>query len=505
RRVLVVDDNDSARAVIKDLLSDLSFSVDDVDSGRKAIVALQLAARGGQPYDLVFLDYQMPGMNGIETAQAMGGLNLEPAPRLVMVTSYGREDVVRQSRAAKIDEVLVKPASASALLDAAVRVLGLTSGAGEILSPASHGAHPQALALRAGARVLLVEDNDLNQQVAGELLEDAGFVVEIADNGQIAVDKVASATEPWDIVLMDMQMPVMDGVTATVEIRKKVPAEQLPIVAMTANAMQQDRDRCLAAGMQDFVTKPIEPEDLWRALVKWRPPKAQDSAKPATSTSSRPPQPASREPTGGVEVPLPDHIEGLDVTLGLKRVLGKRPMYLGMLRKFVAGQRSAIDEIRAALDAGNRATAERLAHTTKGVCGNIGAAGTQALAGALEQAVKSGEDTARLTALNTSLAEALIPLVRAIEDWLPPDQTQLAVAAAAAVAVDEAALMRVTTQLRALCDDMDSEAEELIDREQALLRSAYPAHYETMANAIRNFDFDTALTQLDAAIASRRG
>ena len=351
----------------------------------------------------------------------------------------------------------------------------------------------------------LVEDNDLNQQVAGELLEDAGFVVEIADNGQIAVDKVASATEPWDIVLMDMQMPVMDGVTATVEIRKKVPAEQLPIVAMTANAMQQDRDRCLAAGMQDFVTKPIEPEDLWRALVKWIPPKAQDSAKPATSTSSQPPQPASREPTGGAEVPLPDHIEGLDVTLGLKRVLGKRPMYLGMLRKFVAGQRSAIDEIRAALDAGNRATAERLAHTTKGVCGNIGAAGTQALAGALEQAVKSGEDTARLTALNTSLAEALIPLVRAIEDWLPPDQTQLAVAAAAAVAVDEAALMRVTTQLRALCDDMDSEAEELIDREQALLRSAYPAHYETMANAIRNFDFDTALTQLDAAIASRRG
>ncbi len=504
KRVLVVDDNDSARAVIKDLLSDLSFSVDDVDSGRKAIVALQTASRTGQPYELVFLDYQMPGMNGIETAQAMGGLNLEPAPRLVMVTSYGREDVVRQSRAAKIDEVLVKPASASALLDAALRVLGLSASGGHALPARDQGAHPQALALRAGARVLLVEDNDLNQQVASELLEDAGFVVEIADNGQIAVDKVAGAAEPWDIVLMDMQMPVMDGVTATIEIRKTIAADTLPIVAMTANAMQSDRERCLAAGMQDFVTKPIEPDDLWQALIQWVPPRAQPPSEAVASAVARPPARAAKAPSAA-EVPLPDHIEGLDVALGLKRVLGKRPMYLGMLRKFVAGQRGAVDAVRAALDAGDRAAAERLAHTTKGVCGNIGASQAQALAGELEHAVKTSEPRAALDAHCEALRATLEPLVTALADWLPPDPAQQAPATAqGAKIVDEAALASVTTQLRALCDDMDSEAEELIEREGTLLQSGYPAHFQAISQAIRSFEFEQALAQIDAAVAARK-
>ena len=498
RRVLVVDDNDSARAVIKDLLCDLGFSVDDVDGGRKAIVALQTASRTGQPYELVFLDYQMPGMNGIETAQAMGGLNLEPAPRLVMVTSYGREDVVRQSREAKIDEVLVKPASASALLDAALRVLGLSASGGHELTARNQGAHPQALALRAGARILLVEDNDLNQQVASELLEDAGFVVEIAENGQIAVDMVASAAQPWDIVLMDMQMPVMDGVTATEVIRRTVSVAQLPIVAMTANAMQADRERCLAAGMQDFVTKPIEPEELWQALIKWVKPREQ----PANLAGAAVAAPSRREAANGAEVALPEDIEGLDVTLGLKRVLGKRPMYLSMLRKFVAGQKGAIEEINAALDAGDLGTAERLAHTTKGVSGNIGATRAQELAGVLEHAIKEGQARSSLDALSESLRQTLAPLVQALAEWLPPEVSAQA-QASASTAVDEAALARVTQQLRDLCADMDSEAEELIEREAGLLAAAYPAHFNALSQAVRDFEFDVALAQLDAAVAAR--
>ena len=503
-RVLAVDDNESARSVIKDLLNDLSFSVDDVGSGREAVEAVLRAARTDQPYALIFLDYQMPDMDGIETAQALGALNLQPAPRLIMVTSYGREDVVRQSRAANIDEVLVKPVNASALRDASVRVLGLASDTADG-SQAQHvrGEHPLGLALRAGARVLVVEDNDLNQQVASELLEDAGFVVEIAEDGQVAVDKVRGATKPWDIVLMDMQMPVMDGVTATIEIRKTVRADTLPIVAMTANAMQSDRERCLAAGMQDFITKPIEPDDLWKALLKWIPPldvDANPEADPSRPTTAQ----ASTLPAD--DVPLPDHIEGLDVTLGLRRVMGKRPMYLGMLRKFVAGQRGAVDAVRAALDAGDLATAERLAHTTKGVSGNIGAGRAQERAGELERAIKSGQPRPALDAFNDELRRTLDPLVQALADWLPADPSQrpaLAPGAAAAV-IDEAALERVAARLRALCSDMDSEAEELIEREGALLGSAYPAHFEVISQAVRGFEFDTALAQLDAAVSARR-
>jgi len=341
-----------------------------------------------------------------------------------------------------------------------------------------------------------VEDNDLNQQVAGELLEDAGFEVAIAEDGQIAVDMVAGATEPWDIVLMDMQMPVMDGVTATEVIRRTVPAAQLPIVAMTANAMQADRERCLAAGMQDFVTKPIEPEELWQALLKWVPPRAQ----PLEGTPT--PGPGPRGTPGDAEVPLPEHIPGLDVTLGLKRVLGKRPMYLGMLRKFVAGQRQAVDEVVAALDAGDLATAERLAHTTKGVSGNIGAMKAQELAGALEHAVKSGEERAALDSQCEALRQTLEPLVKALAEWLPPEVSAQAQASAGA-AVDEAALAQVTQRLRDLCADMDSEAEELIEREAGLLAAAYPAHFNALSQAVRDFEFDAALAQLDAAVATR--
>jgi two-component system sensor histidine kinase/response regulator len=514
RRVLVVDDNDSARAVIKDMLADMSFAVDAVPSGREAIGAVARAAQTGQPYELVFLDWQMPVMDGIETAQALGTQALDPSPHLVMVTSYGREDVMKQARDAGIEEVLVKPVTGSVLMEAAARVLGLTEFEAADRTAVSADGIPQALAALRGARVLLVEDNDLNQQVAGELLEDAGFVVQIAEDGQIAVDKVLGAAEPWDIVLMDMQMPVMDGVAATVEIRKTVGAALLPIVAMTANAMQQDRERCLAAGMQDFVTKPIEPADLWQALLKWVRPRAgvAEAAETAhaqkraetAATSAKPPGKTAHSPAA--DVPLPEHIEGLDVTLGLKRVLGKRPMYLGMLRKFVAGQRGAVNAVHAALDADDLATAERLAHTTKGVSGNIGAEKAQALAGELEHAVKTGEPRATLNAHCDALRGTLEPLVQALADWLPPDPAQEGRAPAGGLPlIDDEELSRVTTRLRTLCEELDADAEELIEREAALLQGGYPAHFQAITEAVRGFEFEQALARIDAALAARKG
>ena len=507
RRVLVVDDHSTARGVIKDLLTHMRFTVDDVAGGPEAIEAVRKAARSGAGYDLVLLDWQMPGMDGIETAQALQALALRPSPRLVMVTSYGREDVMALARNAGIDEVLVKPATASSLFDAAIRVLGLSTleealvaGRGTEITPL------QDLAALRGARVLLVEDNDLNQQVARELLQDAGVIVEIAENGQIAVDKVAGATEPWDIVFMDMQMPVMDGVTATLEIRKTVPGVQLPIVAMTANAMQQDRERCLAAGMQDFVTKPIEPEELWQALLKWVPPREQARSTHAVGGQGLAPPRRTQDQgdeAASAELPLPTHIEGLDVTTGLRRVLGQRPRYLGMLRMFVTGQRDTIQQLRAALEADDRNTAERLAHTTKGVCGNIGAEKAQALAGELEQAVKAGADAALLHTLNDALRQTLVPLVLALDAWLPPGHGAMTTTAPASAVVDEADLERVFDQLRALCQDMDSEAEELLEREAVLLSSAFPSHFQALTNAVRAFDFEAALVELDAARAAR--
>jgi PAS domain S-box-containing protein len=273
RHVLVVDDNENARLVINDLLAAMTFKVAEVGSGQAAIEAVRTAASTPDAYEIVFLDWQMPGMDGIETARQIKALGLRNEPHLVMVTAHGREELHKEAEAVGIEDVLIKPVNASLLFDTAMRVLGAEQTASR-----SAGDAPslllEAMAAIKGARILLVEDNDLNQMVAGEILTDAGFVVEIADNGQIAVDRVTkNPGAPWDIILMDMQMPVMDGVTATIEIRKHPEFNDLPIVAMTANAMQQDKDRCLAAGMVDFITKPIMPDELWAALQRWIMPK----------------------------------------------------------------------------------------------------------------------------------------------------------------------------------------------------------------------------------------
>jgi len=269
--------------------------------------------------------------------------------------------------------------------------------------------------------------------------------------------------------------------------------------------MQQDRERCLAAGMQDFVTKPIEPEELWRALHKWVPPRRPDQT--VRESNAAPPRsqpdaaPAQGDGLASSELALPGHVAGLNVSLGLRRVMDQPSRYIGMLRKFVASQRGATEEVQAALEAGDMARAERLAHTTKAVCGNIGAERAQALAGELEQAIKSGEDAARLHALNAALRQTLVPLVQALDAWLPPETPVLSVTGSAAV--DEAALERVCRQLRSLCADMDSEAEELIDREGSLLSSAFPDHFQALSDAVRAFDFDAALAALQAAEALR--
>ena len=238
--------------------------------------------------------------------------------------------------------------------------------------------------------------------------------VDLAENGQIALDKVRAAD--YDIVLMDMQMPVMDGVTATREIRKEARFKDLPVVAMTANAMQGDRDRCMAAGMNDHVAKPIEPENLWKALLKWIKPRQATAAALAVN------------PQAVEDVDLPSGIAGLDMVNGLRRVLGKKPLYLSMLRKFVAGQKSVLAEIRKALENNLPDTAERLAHTLKGVSGTIGATGLQQLAEKLEIAIRERHSREAVDARIDALKMPLEYLITQLEKNLPEERVKTAAA-----------------------------------------------------------------------------
>ncbi|HVR53279.1 MAG TPA: response regulator, partial [Pseudorhodoferax sp.] len=378
RRALVVDDNAHAATVLSEMLEHMTLEVTTVHSGALAVAAARQAALAGSPFDFALLDWRMPGMDGLQTAAAIRALALEPPPQIMIVTAYGRDDVAESAQQAGIEHLVFKPVGMSVLQEALMRAC-------RAATPATRPSAPQhassTFAALRGAHVLLVEDNELNQQVASELLRDAGLAVDIAGNGREALQMVHAQTRAgrapaYDVVLMDMQMPVMDGVTATQALRQDPRHAAMPILAMTANARAADRERCLAAGMQDFIAKPIEPEAMWQALARWVTPREAAPAEPAPlpgiAASAAPipataPSPAAAPPA--LDLPA---IAGLDTAAGLRRVLGKVPLYRQLLSKFMAGQAGTPQAIAQALQHGDAATAERLAHTLKGVAGNLG-------------------------------------------------------------------------------------------------------------------------------------
>jgi len=475
KRVLVVDDNENARQVLGEMLGGMGLEVDQADSGLTAIATVERAEKQNKPYEIVFIDWQMPGMDGIETGRRLAALPLSRMPHMMMVTAYGREEIIKGAEAAGIEDVLIKPVSPSLLFDGVVRAM---SGVVDVARTAADApAHSfEQLAAIKGARILLVEDNDLNQEVAIELLTDAGFVVDLAENGQSALDKVRAAH--YDIVLMDMQMPVMDGETATREIRKEARFKDLPVVAMTANAREGDRDRCLAAGMNDHVAKPIEPEDLWQALLKW--------VRPRTAARADVQAP-------GAEITLPSAIDGLDMAAGLRRVGGKKMLYVSILHKFVAGQKSAVPEMVKALDDNMGDTAQRLAHTLKSACAYIGATGLQQRAATIETAILERRPREEIDARLDELARPLETLVAELEQRLTNTPGKEAVTA------DPEKLRSVCRQLETLLAEDNSEAVDVMEANAALLNAAFPNHYREIDDAIHSFDYEVALMALKAA------
>ncbi len=414
RRALVVDDSEHARTVIVEMLRGMTFLVSEAASGAAALEEVRRAAGLGHPYDVVYLDWRMPGMDGMETARRIRSLGLACPPIFLMVTAHGREEVLKEAEGAGIENVLVKPVSASLLFDTTMGVLGgrqvpQPPGADE------WAAADQRLACLRGARVLLVEDNDINQQVARELLLEVGLRVDVADNGQIALE--LAQRNAYDLVFMDMQMPVMDGVTATRALRKLAGLQHLPIVAMTANAMTQDRRKCIDAGMNDYLVKPIDPKELTSILLRWVRPG--HTAIAAAAAAAAGPSRAITAP--GVQTgELPVGIPGLDTSLGLQRMLGKKPLYIAMLRRYLAGQNDLVRDIRAARAGGDHTTAQRLAHTARSVAGNIGATEVQARATALEDAMRQGLDHGVIDSLMNELDAPLDALLRSLESFLTP-------------------------------------------------------------------------------------
>src|SRR6185295_8552354 len=301
-------------------------SVDAVGSGKEAIAAIQ-EHDGTDPFDLVFMDWRMPGMDGLQASRHIKtDETLSHRPAIVLVTAFGREEVREEAERLQLDGFLVKPVTKSMIVDTLVNVF---ADGGEDLRGAADG--EQASRLR-GARILVTEDNEINQQIAVELLEGAGATVTVANNGREAVEMLSGPGEPpFDVVLMDLQMPEMDGYQATAKLRADPRLAALPIIAMTAHATVAERQRCLAAGMNDHVAKPIDPAALFDAVGRFY--------KPAEGT------PVLDRPSGPAPQDALPSIAGLDADDGLARVGGNRKLYVKILRQFAKQQGSASDQV----------------------------------------------------------------------------------------------------------------------------------------------------------------
>jgi two-component system sensor histidine kinase/response regulator len=479
-KALVVDDNEMARQVLTEHLSYMSFQVHQTHSGKEAISLVEQAEKNRKPFDIVFIDWKMPEMNGLETARNIHLLDIAQIPKLVMVTAYGKDDVTDAAAKVGVECILTKPVNASILLDTVMRAF---QGEGVIERDEKRNTSNliESLISIKEKTILLAEDNELNQEVATGLLESGEFNLDIANNGQEALDMVA--IKSYDLVLMDMQMPVMDGITATIEIRKNPNFDSLPIIAMTANARLEDKEKCLNVGMQDHISKPIDPEELFRALLKWIKPNNADETKLNNEQ-----QTTTENSTPEVNLGNILTVENLDIELGLQRVLGNKTLYLNILRKYVTNVDTVVEEIRTALNNGDKPTAERLAHTIKGINGNIGATLLQEKAAELESMIRHDEDIVHIESKLTIFSPMLEEMATKIKNGLPSQEPHMT------KTVDMTKAPDVIKQLMDLLEANNSKAGAVIEDNLDLLRFVLGTKaFAKIDRAVKQFDLDEAL------------
>ena len=402
-RVLVVDDNPTARVIMEDMLVNIGAEPTLAASGQEALDNISQGIDSGKrPYDVVLMDWKMPEMDGLETSRRLKAMKALPGmPTIIMVTAYGQQHVRRQAADAPLDGILSKPVTPQLLIDilhqALDREKAPKSGEQRAVSPLRAG-------LR-GKRILLVEDNPVNQQVAAEILKGAGILVEVAENGVQAVQRVKDASHPYDLILMDVMMPEMDGLEATRRIRADMNKEELPIISMTASVMQDDLNACYAAGMNDIVAKPVDVERLFVTLRKWLPTEAGAVAEPEGQDTPL---------KEGLKEALPESLAGVDLQDALHRFDGNTVLLRKLLLDFRHNSLTTCDKIRQAMEQEDLGKAHHLSHDIKGVAGNLGIKKVYAAGQALERAIKQKE-TEGFERLFESLRQEVAAVVIALE------------------------------------------------------------------------------------------
>ncbi len=399
-RALLVDDNASAREIVATMGLSLGMQVDQVANGIEALIAIDKMERSGRRYDLILLDEHMPIMGGAHCLRLIRQRPSHRDVRAILIGSAGGEGSAQVQDAEAFNAVMVKPLTAAKL-------------AGSLSEALSHSKPMPARKVRddnvsidlrsrlAGHRILLVEDNEMNQELAVALLAQAGAEVVVAGNGQRALDFLAK-DRSYSLILMDCQMPVMDGYTATQHIRADLNTQEIPIIAMTASAMKGDREKALAAGMDDYITKPLDVLSMFTTIAKWIKPVPISS----NAQASTEPEPVSE--TFGT-------LPGVDVQAGLSVCMNNAALYTKLLKMFRQQAQDFSAEFHAAVEANDTVLATRLAHTLQGTAGNIGAFGAQRAAAALNRACQEQTSQAELEGHLQALVKELAMVADGLE------------------------------------------------------------------------------------------
>jgi two-component system, sensor histidine kinase and response regulator len=487
-RVLIVDDNDSAREILHNIVDNFGLRATSVNSGEEALHIIE-SNKTIDPFSLVLVDWQMPDMDGIETCRALHAQHqeIEDFPTVLMVTAYSLEEARRASQGVNIAGFLTKPVTPSSLFDAMIQALHLDHG-----MPIKHALISQIdTRTLAGARILLVEDNLLNQELAQELMTSHGLVVDTANNGQEALDKLAKNT--YDGILMDCQMPIMDGYTATRIIRKNPKYRDLPIISMTANALSGDKEKVLSSGMNDHISKPIQVNNMFDTLKKWI-----QTSQP--SHVIRHVQSAHyKKALSPAALHDLEQLIGIDVETGLAVTQQDTAFFWRLLFRFYDSQQGFVDQFKRLMQqADKKEDALRLLHTLKGNAGNIGMLDLMRKATELEEICQHPEAdfSSALIDLETELLRVLPPIKAQKETLSPVKITQQS--------VSTEYYQALTAKLYELLSNDKLDADVVAVELEAILEGTDKSYLiHAIRQAITRYDFETAMDKLNILMADQ--
>ncbi|MCH1929620.1 PAS domain S-box protein [Shewanella sp. A25] len=480
--ILVVDDNATARDIMRTTLESMGFRVDTVRSGEEAVTRCTQ-----QDYAVALIDWKMPQMDGLETARQMINQAKNP-PKILMVSAHANQDFLHQIEELELAGYISKPISPSRLLDGIMNAIGRTG-----VLPVRRNNEtldPKMLIPLKGKRILLVEDNEMNIEVATEFLEQVGVILSIATNGQIALDKLGQ--QSFDLVLMDCQMPVMDGYQATKALRKRPELADLPVIAMTANAMAGDKEKCIEAGMNDHVAKPIEVNILYQTLLDYLGDKelpVQENTEPASEVKAKP---INTDPSDVVK--WPEHPE-LDIDRGLQLVQNSTRLYQRIFDRFASSQRNVVEQVNKAMSAGKADEAVRIAHTLKGLAGNLSSNKLVTLARQLEQNLGESapyqDELDQIKVLVASICDAI--------DRAKPEAVEVEVSDVAQLPKEE--LVQALTVLIKSLEEADSDAVAQIDALKPQVSTNLWRQLSPALTMINQYQFDEAIDLINDVVA----